>query len=83
MLQGRIYLRWHKHKRNYIYILLADKAKKLFYDYWQIPRLFYVDQKKMEYKGECVISPAMKVEIKNTIVWQIVLVCYYHNNQNI
>jgi len=27
----------------------------------------------MEYKGECVISKQMKVEIKNNIVWQIVL----------
>jgi len=37
------------------------------------PRLFYVDQKKMEFKGEITISTQLKIEVQNNIVWRVVV----------
>lgn len=79
--KNEIRQKWEKFLRNnenIIEIGMVIKTRKMSHKkrcliLTDAPRLFYVDQKKMEYKGECVISPAMKVEVKNTIVWQIVL----------
>lgn len=79
--QAEIRAKWEKFLRsseNIVEIGMVIKTRKMSHKkrcliLTDAPRLFYVDQKKMEYKGECLILNSMKIEIKNNIVWQIVL----------
>jgi len=37
------------------------------------PRLVYVDPRRMELKGEIPFDPSLKVEIRDDVIWRIVV----------